>query len=106
MSVAEIEPEESARLIPENERPLLVDPTQMALILGVSKTTLYRWSFHPDCPVHRHGHLVLYPWREMAAWVLEAIKNKDIILPGRNDLPPKAMRAAAPPPKAPRKKRA
>lgn len=83
MSVAELVDETEQPLLPEFERPVLVPPPEMARILGVSPTTLYRWSQLPDFPVHRRGHLVLYPWREVSQFVIKHLGE----LPGRADLP-------------------
>lgn len=78
-------------LIPESERPLLVSPTQMCLILGVKYTRLYRWSRMPGFApgaVHRKGHSVLYNWRRVSQFVDEHLDE----LPGRLDLPAKPKR--------------
>jgi len=56
---------------PEPSTPLL-DPEEMAVFLGISRSTLDRWSKTPGFPVLRSGRMVRFPWRKVVDFLEQA----------------------------------
>lgn len=79
---------ESLSMLGPMNRPELLRPDEMAVLLRISRSTLDRWSHQPGFPVLRQPHLVLYPWRKVMEYV-ERIAVERGQLPSRSDEKPK-----------------
>jgi len=69
------------------DKPLL-DPEEEAAYLGISRSTLDRWSKTPGFPVLRSGHVVKFPWKTVDEF-LERASREGIVLYSRSSTPRK-----------------
>lgn len=65
---------ESLPMNPEPTKPLL-DPEEEAFHLGVSRSTLDRWSKTPGFPVLRTGHVVKFPWKAVDEFIEQCARD-------------------------------
>lgn len=65
---------ESLVMNPEPTKPLL-DPEEEAFHLGISRSTLDRWSRTPGFPVLRTGRVVKFPWKAVDEFIEQCARD-------------------------------